>query len=698
VRPQGPQELISDGGLLIDDDTMQSALEDAGLCVAAVSIDVRDTPSSSRSAGSTASRLSRVIEQLANTAGTAADRIAVLALTAAASPAVLGTSRDPRVRGFAFLSGHLSASARNVLADWQRCPVLCVAQAADSASVRDMAGLYLDSTHGHSDLMLIDGMRQPDDTQSGGWLASSVARWVRDALSSAGVVRETVFESEDGWRIFGNLVLPPPGPSPAPGVVLLHSGRSDRFALLGLERALAESGFAVLNIDWRGRGQSINKGSYFALSAEERALGSRDAKAAIDHLAGQPGVDSDRICAVGVIHGAEHAVGAALDDSRVKALVLLTGYAPRSERERKFLISGSVRVMYVSCSGHGIVTTAMQGLHEASPPGSSRFVMYEGGAIGYQLLELDERLGPDIVAWLRDAVGTKGPVRPKTTQDPPRASPQPVDTHRPPVPATGVAGPSPVTAGQAVQLKASDGWLLGGTLHRPAGRGSFPGVVLVPGSRHEQDAYGPDIVAMFTTMGVAVLAIDLRGRGASRGTVPLADMAPGQRLDVRLDVASAIDHLAQNATAGVHPICVVTEQDSSAPTLLACADDPRVVGVAVLSPRLGNVSRRAASRAGQPVCIIVSKEDRQGLRDSVDLYTASRDPRNRLVLLDGVGIGTTMFSTWRFEHRDEPPIEESVVSWLASRLSGEAIATSASPVSGPRVTPRQRPVRPRRSS
>jgi hypothetical protein len=148
-------------------------------------------------------------------------------------------------------------------------------------------------------------------------------------------------------------------------------------------------------------------------------------------------------------------------------------------------------------------------------------------------------------------------------------------------------------------------------------------------------------------------------------------MAPGQRLDVRLDVAAAIDHLADVATAGEHRLCIVTEQDSTAPTLLACAGDPRVLGVAVLSPRLGHLRRRASLRAGKPLFLVVSKEDREGLRDAVELYAASEDLQSRLLILDGVGIGTTMFSTWRFEHPNEPPIEKMVASWLASRLSGE---------------------------
>ena len=59
---------------------------------------------------------------------------------------------------------------------------------------------------------------------------------------------------------------------------------------------------------------------------------------------------------IGVVHGAEHAVAASLDDDRVKLLGLLTGYAPRNEREAAHLVSGAVDVLYVTCRGHGPTT------------------------------------------------------------------------------------------------------------------------------------------------------------------------------------------------------------------------------------------------------------------------------------------------------------------------------------------------------
>ena len=184
----------------------------------------------------------------------------------------------------------------------------------------------------------------------------------------------------------------------------MHTGRSDRAVFARLERLLAERRFAVLNVDWRGRGQSTNRGTYQSLSAEERAAGWRDAAAAFEHLAQRPEVDAARLAAVGAIHGAEHVARSAQHDPRVRALVLLTGYRPASERERDHLVHGDVDVMYVTSTDHTITTAAMRELYEASTRRRARFVEYPGGAIAYQLFEIDHRLETAIVTWLAEVL------------------------------------------------------------------------------------------------------------------------------------------------------------------------------------------------------------------------------------------------------------------------------------------------------
>jgi dienelactone hydrolase len=603
-------------------------------------------------------RFADVVDGLAKRCGAHGNRIVLIAFRASAGWALQAISREPRIRGVALIAARLGPAGRDLLLDWPENPILCVATPADREALREMSTVWLASTHARSRLVLLD---QADLAPAGREpAATTVARWVRAVLTEVAVTREVSFESADGWKLFGNLTMPGGTADDAAGVVLLHSGRSDRFAMLDLERTLASSGFAVLNIDWRGRGRSTNKGSYFDLSPAEKQAGGLDAAAAIAFLAAQPGVDEERLAAVGVVHGAEYAVRAGLEDPRVKALVLLTGYVPRDERERGFLTGGSVQVMYVSGTGHHMVTTAMRELHRATPPGRSRLVVYPGGAIGYQLLELDDRLAPDIARWLGDALGAGDPAQEELLQPP-----APVARSAPPA-AVSVLSGAPWPAPERVRLVAADGWELSGFLHGRGAETARAAVVLVPGSKHERDAFGPDVLGVLRDAAMAVLTIDVRGRGSSRGALRFADMAPRQRQDVRLDVAAAIDCAAAALGRSDPQVCVVVEQDSVAPALLACAADGRVAAVCVLSPRLTPSIGRTAMAGRAPLLCVASLEDRRGVRDAVDLYADSADTRSRLSLLDGAGIGTTMLSTWRFEHPDQPPIEQAITAWLAS--------------------------------
>ncbi len=391
-----------------DRDRLATALEAAGLRVLRVNLTGEDRTSNNAATKTVRAAITRLASQCGENGG----RIAVMAEGGAADAAVLGARSEWQVRSFVLLSGRLSKKAKELLAEWQSNPTLCLVSSEDKPSLRDMTDVYFTSRHPDTDIKVFEGLGR-GVSMFKNWaelfpqrepIEQSVVKWVRRELSSVGRAREVSFTTEDGWQIFGNLLLPDAGEKKAPGVILLHSGRSDRYVFSGLERLLIRAGFAVLNIDWRGRGKSVNKGRYFDLSKEERANGKLDAKAAIDYLASRPGIDPERIGLVGIIHGAEHAVRGSIGDPRVKALALLTGYVPIDQREHAYLVSGHVHVMYVSCTGHKQVTETMRKLYKETPGRLVRLHVFEGGAIGYQLFELDEKFEPMIVEWLKEGL------------------------------------------------------------------------------------------------------------------------------------------------------------------------------------------------------------------------------------------------------------------------------------------------------
>jgi dienelactone hydrolase len=127
------------------------------------------------------------------------------------------------------------------------------------------------------------------------------------------------FFSGPGHRLAGDLFWPAgageDGP-PVPGVVVLHGFTAIKEFLVNViaERFAAE-GYAALCFDYRGYGQS--EGPRHRLMPTEQV---EDGRNALTFLATQPGVDPDRIGAVGVSYGGAIGLGVAAIDERLACL------------------------------------------------------------------------------------------------------------------------------------------------------------------------------------------------------------------------------------------------------------------------------------------------------------------------------------------------------------------------------------------
>jgi dienelactone hydrolase len=316
----------------------------------------------------------------------------VVGVETAAAPALETAAAHGAIRGFVSLDGDLGPRCVELIAEWPELPVLAAARAEQRARLAGAVDAYLASPHAASDLVVGDAAAH-----------DHIVSWIAGRAAGDVDVAEVGFPTSDGWEIHGTLRVPV-RPAPVPGVLLLHTGRSDRAVYSRLEHLLTDAGLAVLNIDWRGRGQSTNQGTYFELDADTKVAAWRDAVAAFDFLGADPRVDAGRLAALGCVHGAEYAVRAAWRDRRVRALVVLTGYRPLEPEEAELLVSGDVTVMYVTAVGQTITTESMRALHRQAPRGTSVMIEYPGSAIGYQLFEQDPALEPRIVAWLVEAL------------------------------------------------------------------------------------------------------------------------------------------------------------------------------------------------------------------------------------------------------------------------------------------------------
>jgi hypothetical protein len=218
-----------------------------------------------------------------------------------------------------------------------------------------------------------------------------------------------------------------------------------------------------------------------------------------------------------------------------------------------------------------------------------------------------------------------------------------------------------------LSLRAADGWPLGALLRLPAHGTAVAGVVTVPASRHERDGWTPTAVAL-ADREVAVLQLDIRGRGSSAGHRAFALMGPAERRRVALDVAAAIDGLASVTGDGVG-VGLLVEQDTAADALAAAAGDRRVGAIGVLSARSAGRCVAAVERSSAAVYAMVSSEDREGVRATVDAYLAASHPASKLEVFRGLGVGVTMASVLQFEAPGARPLEDRLATWLLEVLA-----------------------------
>jgi dienelactone hydrolase len=167
----------------------------------------------------------------------------------------------------------------------------------------------------------------------------------------------------------------------------------------GLAESLTRSGIAVVNVDWRGRGQSVEKGYYFDLPKADREKMTLDVRASVDFLAQQKIVDPTRIGIVGLVLSAKYGMLHAASDARVKTFVVFTGFLP-SDSERPIINNLKIPVLYLLSGGRPRVTKAMMDHFALTKPYGSQIFSHGGSEHGFHLLETERSFESLVVGWL----------------------------------------------------------------------------------------------------------------------------------------------------------------------------------------------------------------------------------------------------------------------------------------------------------
>ena len=199
-------------------------------------------------------------------------------------------------------------------------------------------------------------------------------------------------------------------------------------------------------------------------------------------------------------------------------------------------------MLYVTSTAHRVTSAAMRSLYDASSSRHRRFVEYAGGAIGYQLFELDPGLDH----------GDRRLVR---------------------------RGAATVSPDVEVAIVAADGWSIGGLLAAgPRQRGAR---CPAPCSsrRHGTNATPTPRSLPRSLSGVASLRIDMRGRRASRGEMTYADDAtPAPACRARC--CRPFEHLA--VVPGVDPRGSPWAPSRTPPPMRSTPSRERAAGAVVL--------------------------------------------------------------------------------------------------------------------
>ena len=212
-------------------------------------------------------------------------------------------------------------------------------------------------------------------------------------------------------------------------------------------------------------------------------------------------------------------------------------------------------------------------------------------------------------------------------------------------------------AAETIALRASDGTALSAAWHAPAR--PAPAVLLVHMLTRTHAEWDLTAEAL-NVSGFGVLAIDLRGHGASEGS-------SGALVPMQQDVQAGLDWLKTRPDVVSGRLGIVGASLGTTLTVLVAAADSTVRSIALLSPaseyrglRCEPAMRRYAERGGA-MMLVASTGDPYALRTAHHFESMGTGPRD-LRVIDGINAhGTTLLTA-------RPDLVASLVDWFRRSL------------------------------
>lgn len=202
-----------------------------------------------------------------------------------------------------------------------------------------------------------------------------------------------------------------------------------------------------------------------------------------------------------------------------------------------------------------------------------------------------------------------------------------------------------------VTLKTADGV----TLQADAQGAGERGVILLHGDGRSRADWSGVAAALARQKGVQVISVDLRGHGATGGT-----LTPEAYLAMVEDAKAAATWLRAK---GAKKVAVVGMDLGGSVALHAAAADPAVGNVILVNPRLSvqgfKVTEALAALGTRPILLLAAADDTTGSRAATAIGDKATGPKKVELAAGGGGVGPAIFQR-------NPNLEGLIVSWIAT--------------------------------
>ncbi len=445
--------------------------------------------------------------------------------------------------------------------------------------------------------------------------------------------REVRFSAEDGWTIFGTLSMPDDlaAGERLAGVLLLHSAGHDQetfnkhYAIPGLSQSFAVRRIVSLRIDWRGRGKSIGTQEFHSFSQGQRENVYLDVRAALNFLASQKEVDASHIGVLAEEFSAEAAVRGSMEDPRVKVFAFISGRL--GEKAKEYLGRESVPVLCIVSSDDRPGFADMTEVYSRSRNPKSDIFVYRNAGIGTTMFYLwrhrfpkEKPLDEQLADWVSNQLKGFG-------------------------------------ARREISFVTEDGWTIYGDLTVPQGiTGNVPGVVLLHTALSDRYVYH-NLAEAIVGSGMAVLNIDWRGRGKSRGKGKYSDLKQEERERGYLDAKGGINFLASQSAIDPNSIAVLGTDRGALHAVNIALHDRRVKALVIMTVIFTAQEKASLSNLEIPILYIASQGIEDVTRDLTDAYHISKHKGSSLAIFPGSALGYQLLEA-------DAAVQSRIVNWL----------------------------------